>query len=297
MNPIRKQQIVAAIAERKAARRLSQNQTARELGLSAAQLSNVLNAEQHGKVSDKLWRQLEHQLGLAGGWSVVETGNFNSITALCADTRHRSRMTGIIGRSGYGKTTALRHVAATTPATFYVFCDSLMTKRDFLEEIAAACGLQAEGNVSRLQRAISDFLATQDRPLLIFDDAGKLKPACHEIVQRLYDAGTGRLGLVLAGTPALKQWLDKAVRRGKIGADEYDRRIEYWLTLERPDADTIAHFCRANGIDTGDCIAYVERTAGNYGTLKAIITNARLLADSEAVTLDILEQVAVRRRA
>jgi DNA transposition AAA+ family ATPase len=273
---------------------ISLNKLARQLEISAAQLSNIRDGNE-ASVSESLVNRLTTVLRLET-WKLRETVPHRKITQLCADARENRRMTAVAAYTGAGKTTTLKHIEAKTPGTYYMLATALMNQVQFLTEVCRACGISAEGNKSDMVQAIVRSLNSQADSLLIIDDAGKLNDQNLRLIQILFDRTEGACGIVLAGTEYLKKHLDKRARADAMGFRELKRRIGYWLIdLPTPDANTVRTFCHDFNITDPDVIRWICDRAHDFGTLKNILVNAEAAANksSEPVTRAMLTELYV----
>lgn len=287
-----KQQIQQAIEEWLRNKNDSQNQLAKQIGISAAHLTNVRKGYWE-KLSEKQIISLKNFFQL-DGWHVRNTPNLASITKLADDAQSNARMLAVAGFTGAGKTTALKHYATKQPNTYYVLSTFFMGRKDFLKAIQRSMGLDVEGSVSTMCYAITEHLKRLDSPLLIIDDAGKLTDANYRMLQVIYDETEFHAGIVLAGTEYLKQYLDQAASKNKMGFRELRRRIAYWQPLEAPTLKIVAAICQDYGITNEDTVRYITREANDYGTLRNIITNALKASDNPAeITPELISDLSI----
>jgi DNA transposition AAA+ family ATPase len=272
----------------------SLNKLARQLEVSAAQLSNIRDGNT-GSVSEALVNRLAGVLRL-DTWKLRDTGPHRLITKLCQDARENCRMLAVSGYTGAGKTTSLKHQEAKMPGTYYVLATALMNQVQLLTEICRACGVEGGGNKMELVGAIIKALNSSPSALLIIDDAGKLNDQNMRLIQIIYDRTEGACGIVLAGTEYLKKHIEKRARVDAMGFRELKRRIGFWLTeLPTPDAGTVRTFCTDFGIVDEHAIRWISDRATDYGTLKNILVNAEAAArkTGEPVTRAMLTELYV----
>jgi len=84
------------------------------------------------------------------------------------------------GPSGWGKSTAAGYAAVQTRA-YYVQCQTLWARSDFIAAICREMGLPIKGTVARMADAIAEQLTLSGRPLIV-DEA-------HVLVERATGAG------------------------------------------------------------------------------------------------------------
>lgn len=268
-----------------------QNQLAKKIGISAAHLINMREQTKWDHVSDKIWNKAAIFLGLSKQWQIVGTTNFDWSIAACKEAQTNKGIIGVVGVSGYGKTTALKHYAANNPNAFYKLTDYLERTGDFLRSIALVIGVDPTGSPRMVLQNIVNKLNNMVDPLLILDDAGKMGDNNFKNIQLLYDATEGNAGFIISGTLSLKQYIDKMTLKGKAGFDELNRRIEYWQILKAPAIEEVKYICQTQGINDEKAIYYIFNTAKNFGTMESLIRRAKKV--SNEVTVDVLETVKV----
>jgi DNA transposition AAA+ family ATPase len=272
----------------------SLNKLARQLEVSAAQLSNIRDGNT-GSVSEALVNRLAGVLRL-DTWKLRDTIPHRLITKLCQDARENCRMLAVSGYTGAGKTTSLKHQEAKMPGTYYVLGTALMNQVQLLTEICRACGVEGGGNKMEMVGAIIKALNSSPNALLIIDDAGKLNDQNMRLIQIIYDRTEGACGIVLSGTEYLKKHIEKRARVDAMGFRELKRRVGFWLTeLPTPDAGTVRTFCTDFNITDENTMRWISDRATDYGTLKNILVNAEAAArkTGEPVTRAMLTELYV----
>ncbi|MEL6805619.1 MAG: AAA family ATPase, partial [Bacteroidota bacterium] len=267
-----------------------------------AQMSNILNPERWDSVSPAMWRRVSARLGVKkehveGEWRLVTTDNYNIVHEVCRDAQENSRMLGLIGDTGYGKTEALELYAKKTPKVGYVLCDVLQNQKDWLIDVAKSFGLDESGTKRTILGRICSWMSKQEDAVLILDDLGKVDDNIYRLIQLIYDRTKGRAGIVLAGMPNLKAYIMYAVRRDKKGFRELKRRIEYWEVLDEPTPADKQSLCELNGIEDKRCIKAIQRGVKDLGTLKNVVINSLRIAGEDPVTLDIVEDQLIKNAA
>jgi len=279
------------------AKQVSQNEMARELEISPAQLINIRKGN-WDKVSYKLLQRVANYFSI-DDWKIRDTRNMRIIRNICNDARDNSRFMAISAYSGAGKTTAAKHFARNTPHTYYVLADFMMTRKEFAGEIQRAMGISEGGNIRNMVLAISSKLNSLAQPLLLIDDAGKLNDGCMRTLQLIYDQTEFNAGLVLLGTEYLKENIDRGAARNKMGFRELRRRIAYWQALRKPNKQEIAYICTDYGISDEKVVSYIYNRCQDYGTVRNMVTNAIKLSKEKEMRIspDLLEHVAIGDRA
>ncbi len=293
MEDQKKSTIVKGLIKYQHNKELSQNELAKDVKMSAAQLINVLNDDKWSMVSEKKWNELDKRFGpKIEEWMIFATYNFKLLTTLCDDAKIYKRFLACSAASGFGKSTTLTVYADRNPEVFYVLCDITMRPKDFLRSILFAMNVNEEGTIRWMLDAVIKKLNEKKNPLLILDDFGKVQNSIYSLLQLIYDKTEGSCGIVLSGTTYLKLYIDRMASRNKLGFREFKRRIEYWLGLKEPSKKIVKEICQHHGILNEDAVSYIARHAQDYGTLKALIRNANRAAEG-AVDLDIMENLQV----
>ncbi|WP_338813719.1 AAA family ATPase [Bernardetia sp. Wsw4-3y2] len=271
---------------------VSGEQLRKEISVSSAYISNIRKGEMD-HISDSKIREMAKALNISlSDWFVVKTKSYKSIFAVCEEAQNHKRLLAIVGGTGQGKTTALRKYKSENEVNcFYVHCNVLMNKNDFLTEILRSMREDTKGKaIEKLQRICSVLIKTKDA-CLILDDFGKVKDSILQILQLIYDEIEGRAGIVIAGTEYLKTYIDKMCSKDKLGFREMNRRIGLWKELTKLSSKEAKIIAKGRGISEPNAINYIIRVCQNLGTLKELLTNAERLANGNEVTFDVLKLV------
>ncbi|MDB9500039.1 AAA family ATPase [Nodularia spumigena] len=286
-----KQQLVSMIDTKK----LSQAEAARQMGMSAPTLWNIIN-NAWDKVSTQMWNRVAAWCGYSEKtWLLLETRQLTTVVNLLNDAQENSRMLALCANTGLGKTTAIKYYHQNNANVYYMLCTVTMTRNDFVSELQTVLGLDVPGNLHKRLQSVIDKLADAEFPLLILDDAGKLNEGCLRLIQIIYDSLEHRVGIVLVGTLQLRKFIFAGAAKDRQGFRELKRRIAYWETLHAPDASTISVFCRELKIVDANAIAFVKRKCQDFGTMRELLTNAQRIAARHncPISLSILESVHV----
>lgn len=157
----------------------------------------------------------------------IQTRDANNVIGVCAAAKETSGLGVIVGKSGFGKTYALKYYANMTRVA-YIECDALMSAKDLLTCIEEEVGLgkSSSPNVWPRLRGLQKFFAVNIGWLLIIDEADKLISSNSdkklEIMRALFDQST--LGVVIAGEPKLKSTIENY-------SDRFANRVDYYYKL------------------------------------------------------------------
>lgn len=203
-------------------------------------------------------------------------------------TVHKRMSAAVIGPSGTGKTTTVRHLIDLLPdaryRVHYVKVTDL-SKRDLCREIAVVCGVNPAGSYPMLLRRLQEgFEASLDtdslRPILILDEAHDLRPDVLSMLRVLTNFDMDRrlvLSLVLAGQSPLRTLLRRDDQQAIA------RRIAFYASLRLlSDAETqsyIEHRCTIAGasscpFDASAVAAVFDISRGNLRCIDLLCLEA-----------------------
>lgn len=260
----KKKEIVAAVNREKKALG-SMNNVAKKLGISHATISaNVLKAENWHNVSESLWADIAASLSISivsREWNVVATHNYKIMHNTMKTAQKEGLFMAISEKAGSGKTAAVNDFVKKSPdhSVFSLQCEE-WSKRNFLHFLAIQLGVTTdkyEGS-DRLIDGIVKFFKQRSSdvmPLLVLDEADKLKPAALRFLIVLYNRLEDQIGLVICGTDNLEKKIKKGVRMSEMGFDEIDSRLgRNFIHLMGYTKNDVALICQANGISDPETI-------------------------------------------
>jgi len=214
---------------------------AAELGYSRSVLSRYLAGtyiSKSSEVEDKLRAYLEERLeGKLTAFAppartvrkmeFFESRDAANILGVCSSCQEFMGLGIVVGKSGLGKTFALRHYAKLQRVA-YVECDDTMGQRDLVEAIERALGLPSAvyGTVWRRVNEIKNFFNTNKGYLLIIDEADKLVSKYTqkkmEILRAIFDQSD--VGMIIAGEPKLESQIKTYLAR-------FANRVDFYASL------------------------------------------------------------------
>ena len=263
--------------------KLTQNQIAKQSGVSQARLNQWLHGKYKGDpkpiehdIANWLAAYRERQiveqaLPAAPVW--VRTQSARRIMSALAYAQIARDIAVIYGMAGLGKTrTAQEHqrispnvwIATMSPATTGVV--------PALEQIAEAMGLKnAGGGARKLQTAIIERIAgTQG--LLIVDEAQHLTPAALDAVRALHDAT--EVGIALMGNEVVYARLTGGDRAAYL--DRLFSRVGRRTRLRHATPSDIEAMLDAWGITKKTCRKLLHEIAGKAGALRGMTKTLQL---------------------
>lgn len=224
-----------------------------------------------------------------------ESSDYLNVMAVCQSCQEDMGLGIIVGRSGYGKTHALKKYAQL-PRVAYLECDDTMGCRDLVEEIESQIGMSKSsgGSIHKRVGRIREFLNINTGYLLIIDEADKLMnkytTAKMEIIRGIFDQAD--VGIVIAGEPKLESDIKTVLARFAnrvdfyykmhgLNAAELRRYLDRWDLTDEAAAELA---CRAFEARNG-CFRLLDRTLNNV--LRVLKEKGETM-----VTLDIVKEAS-----
>ncbi len=273
-NVIQIPEIQNAMTEFLQGKGFSDSQFAASMGLSAATISN-LRAGKADLLSretlDRVWQAIK-----PAEWNMVPTAGYRTITTACEDARQRRRMVAIVGSAGFGKTATLRDYARRQRNVFLVEAKESMKPKFFFRLLLKQMGIRFEGSVFEMIEKAADELGRRPHSLLIVDEAGKLSHTLLLLIHDLRNYTEQTAGIVLAGVGYFQANIEKALSRGKRGAEEFYSRIAVWQHLPAPTGKEKRMIAEANGITDPAQVAEIAKKP-NYREVFNTIENLKYI--------------------
>lgn len=300
MTDITRKQIVALLRHRLAAkgtdgRPLSQQAFGKAHRISGA----VVNYALQGRwdlISDKMWQKLGAATGHRHAqWAAADTRDFRAMQGYLSVAQADGITLAVSHEPGCGKTFALRHYEGNHPEVYYLQCADFWSKRYFLQELYRTLGKEpGEMTCVQLSVAVITELRTKRQPLLIMDEADKLRDTTLLFVIELYNKLNGICGIVLTGAPYLAWLIEKGAARNKRGYREiYSRIGRRFVRLHGANRKDVAAICQANGVNDPAAIATIWAEVNTNKDVEVDLRRVerevqkyhRLVKDGEAIAM------------
>lgn len=234
----------------------NQIEIARKCHISPTAMSQFLSGK-YGAKEDSLSERIAQALGFVErDWKVVESvKSYRQIEDKFKEAKEEHVWIGISSRAGIGKTESLRHLYLSSPDDSVEFLQArTWTARQFLLALVErTCGVPKKTGYLRMDKMIdlivTYFNSKQNKPVLIIDEADKLRPAALGTLIPIYNGTEERLGAIISGTENLEKEIKRGARLGKKGYDEIDSRLgrEFVRLLGATKKD-VKEICHANGV-------------------------------------------------
>ena len=264
--------------ERLAELKMTKAEAALKMNYSRAALSQYLNgkyASDPTELEKKVREFLEASGGMEGGQTpeggkadilkkkaeFFESRDFVQAIGVCQACQEYMGLGIIVGKSGQGKTHALKKYAEL-PRVAYIECDDTMACRDLVEAIEDGIGLPRGygGTVWKRVSRIREFFNTNEGFLLIIDEADKLiskyTQKKMEILRGIFDQSD--VGIVIAGEPRLEAELKGNLAR-------FANRVDFYYKLKGLSKDEVADYLEGYEVEDAAMGEMVSRATNTQG--------------------------------
>lgn len=259
MNKNQKQAIANEVAA--ISLKTSQSKVAKKAGVSTATISQIVN-NNWDLIRPEMWRKVQVKLKIQLSWNTAKIANLDIITDLLTAAQSKSLSICITHKAGAGKSEAYRFYEKKADNIIYIECKNYWTKKSYIKHLLLACGLDTIGTVEELIERFLDYIRSLENPLVIIDQADKLKDPSLDLFMDFYNDLESHCGFVLSGVPALAKRIRKGVQADKIGYRElYSRVGSKFIELDPISLDDVKAICNANGLDNEESINEIYNTS------------------------------------
>ena len=298
--------------ERLAELKMTKAEAALKMNYSRSALSQYLNGK-YGSDPTELEKKIVEFLEASGGIvegrgqeniqagagilkkkvEFFESRDFVQTIGVCQACQEYMGLGIIVGKSGQGKTHALKKYAEL-PRVAYIECDDTMACRDLVEAIENGIGLPKGygGTIwSRVNR-IREFFNTNEGFLLIIDEADKLinkyTQKKMEILRGIFDQSN--VGIVIAGEPRLETELKGNLARFANTMDFYYKKRRYCRMATKSVITKIRRKKMAEASHTTGTVAKITHIALGSGGVNADGTVIVPLAENVALKKEVVRK-------
>ena len=250
MNEIQKKQITQRLRNY-CERYESQNKAAASMkGVSSATVSQMLNGNWE-LIKDEMWRNVAGQIGYKDeNWQPVFTRDFTILNKMLNDAKENSLVVAITGNAGSGKSYASRYFSEQNKRVYLLCCNEFWNRKLFLAELLSAMGKDYNGyTVGEMMNEVVRGLKTQEKPLIILDEADKLSDQVLYFFITIYNQLEDECGIVMTATNFLEKRLLRGLKLNKKGYNEIWSRVgRKCVKLKGISASDITAVCEQNGV-------------------------------------------------
>lgn len=249
----------------------SYNKVAAKCEVNPSTISNsIMKTENWGLVSEAMWVKIGKSLGYkftSTTWTIAEnTTNAKLMLHTLRAAQENGMCMGISEKAGSGKSAGIKYFQSLDPeAVFVLECDD-WSKRQFLLELCQSVGIETKKtyqDINTLSKKVVDFFKSKTascQPILILDEADKLKASAIRFIITLFNKLEDECGIVLAGTENLAKEIENRRRKAVKGYDEIHSRLgRKFVQLMGATKDDVRLICEANGVTDSKIIDNIFR--------------------------------------
>lgn len=236
----------------------SYSDVAKKCNISPSSLSLLLSGK-YGAKETSLLKTIATALNYKEtDWQLVRSiGNYTNILKAVQDAKQESMWFAVSNKAGSGKTGTLEDIFNQDTSGTVIFIQAEeWSGREFLmkiiEKTMGESALKGKyKSLSMLLDMVCNYFNEMsfERPVLLIDEADKLKPGAFRALIPIYNRTEDRLGLVMSGTENLEKEITTGVRLSKKGFDEIESRIcRKYITLNGATQKEVHQICEANGV-------------------------------------------------
>lgn len=236
----------------------SYNKVAEKCGISGTALSLLLSSK-YGAKETALLQTIAAALNYKeSDWQLVRTiGNYTKIMQAFNDAKQESMWFAIANKAGSGKTGTLEDVfnQDQTGSVTFIQAEEWSGRQFLMKIIAKTVGEATLKGKYKTLSELTDIVANYfnemsfENPVLLIDEADKLKPAAFRTLIPIFNRTEDRLGLIMSGTENLEKELKAGVRLSKKGFDEVESRIgRKYINLHGATEKEVHQICQTNGV-------------------------------------------------
>ena len=238
---------------------------ARKCGINPGALSTILRGKygaDESKMLQKIAQKLEYR---ENTWNIARSiNNYRVIEQVFNDAKSESMWFAISNKAGSGKTMTLEDLynSDVTGSVVFIQAEEWSGKQflhKLIEKTIGDTGT-AYKSIAQLTDLVVNYFndMSLQRPVLIIDEADKLKPGALRALIPIYNRTEHRLGVILSGTENLEKEIKSGVRLRKKGYDELESRFgRSYINLRGATKEELYRICQANGITEGESMLQV----------------------------------------
>lgn len=245
----------------------SMSAVARKCGISPASLSTILSGT-YGADENAMLQKLAHALDYKeSNWTIVRSiHNYRTLATVFSDAKTESMWFCVSNPAGSSKTCTFEDIFNLDHSGSYTFiqAEEWSARQFLIKLVKKTMGEKALDGRYKTIAQLTDMLAgyfnekSLERPVLVIDEADKLRPAALRQLIPLFNRTEDRLGLILSGTENLEKEIRAGVRLHKKGYDELESRFgRTYITLRGASQKEVYEICSANGLQEEEAQARI----------------------------------------
>lgn len=249
----------------------SRNKASKKLkDVSGAYISHMINGVEKPmlwkKIADSAWYNVQKQVcNPNDDWVVVnDLTNMEDMADFYEDARTHANTFGIVGFAGVSKSQSAKEEARNNETTFMVGCRHYHSPKTFLINLLNEMGVEVPAaQIDTLMTMVISNLRKLKNPLIILDEADKLKDHALYNFICLYNDLEDQCGLIMMGSPHLQRMIMAGKKREKKGYREILSRLGgKFIVAEPPTDEDQEKIIRANGVTDPLVVQYIINNSG-----------------------------------
>jgi hypothetical protein len=241
-------------------------------GIHPELVKNVLNFNWH-LLQPQQWQALARKVGFySDDWMPADTGTFLLLNLLFNDAARHTQTYGIALSKATGKSFTAEYYAKQHPDTLYLKANNIHTQKTLLSTLLKQLFMHPSSTVNTMIKQLHYAFDQMNEPLLIIDDAHKLKPSVLQMLGLLIN---GKCGVIIMGNEKLAQRIQASPKRFAKLFLQLGNRFIKGNPNRMSDA---ALLCKANGIDDPDKITELCRYGADLHQLTMAIKQRKMMA-------------------
>lgn len=237
----------------------SYSAVARKCNINPGALSSILSGKygaDEAQMLQKIAKELKYH---ESTWKIVRSiNNYKKIEQVYNDAKSDSMWFAVSNKAGSGKTQTMEDLfnRDTTGSVVFIQAEEWSGRQFLVKLILQTLGesaIQSKGylSVAKLTDIVANYFndMSLDRPVLLIDEADKLRPTALRTLIPIYNRTENCLGVILSGTENLEKEIGTGVRLHKKGFDELESRFgRTYIHLRGASEKEVFEICAANGI-------------------------------------------------
>ncbi|HLS12191.1 MAG TPA: ATP-binding protein [Flavobacteriaceae bacterium] len=198
------------------------------LNINTAQLSRVKKGDTDKVLSEANWLRIARLLNIRPNkqlvWHTAKTPAYQFIYQQLKECQALSISGVLCDLTDIGKTHTAKAYARENKHVAYIDCSQVKTKQLLVRKIAQEFGVVNTGRYVDVYNDLIYYLQFIEKPLVILDEAGDLKPDAFLELKALWNATERACGWYMLGADGLKHKIEKGRDLFKVGFAEIFRR-------------------------------------------------------------------------
>ena len=250
-------------------------QVAEKCGITVPQLVDITKGAASGELMEKAAKALNYR---ESSWNIVRTThNYRTVETVWNDAKAEGMWFCISNPAGSGKSETLEDLFNndTSGRVKLITAEEVQARtflRSLVMRIYGITNLETGNfrgkswddtqshykNASYFLDMICDYFNSVENPILVIDEADKLRESAMRQLIPLFNRTQDRLGVILSGTENLEREIRRGVRLAHKGYDELESRFgRNYIHLRGSSYADVSAICQANGVNTDESVEFI----------------------------------------